>query len=71
MFFFLIFLLVDVVVCCLLVIGGVFMVDEVEWIVYIFKVLGDLMCVWLFLFIVVFDGGEVCICDFIDFVGLF
>ncbi len=59
-----------VAVCCSPVTGGVLTVDEAERIAHTFKALGDPTRVRLLSLIAASDGGEACICDLTDPVGL-
>ncbi|MGW9628136.1 ArsR/SmtB family transcription factor [Microbacterium sp. NPDC055521] len=60
----------DVAVCCSPVTGGVLTADEAERIAHTFKALGDPTRVRLLSLIAASDGGEACICDLTDPVGL-
>ncbi|WP_374197777.1 ArsR/SmtB family transcription factor [Microbacterium sp. EST19A] len=60
----------DVAVCCSPVTGGVLTAEEAERIAHTFKALGDPTRVRLLSLIAASDGGEACICDLTDPVGL-
>lgn len=60
----------DVAACCLPVTGGVLTADEAERIAHTFKALGDPTRVRLLSLIAASEGGEACICDLTDPVGL-
>lgn len=60
----------DVAACCSPVTGGVLTADEAERIAHTFKALGDPTRVRLLSLIAASDGGEACICDLTDPVGL-
>lgn len=56
--------------CCAPVTGGVLNHDEAERIAHTFKALGDPTRVRLLSLIAASDGGEACICDLTEPVGL-
>ena len=56
--------------CCSPVTGGVLTADEAERIAHTFKALGDPTRVRLLSLIAASDGGEACICDLTEPVGL-
>lgn len=60
----------DAAACCSTVTGGVLQPDEAERIAKTFKALGDPTRVRLLSLIAASDGGEACICDLTDPVGL-
>ncbi|HEY0246937.1 MAG TPA: metalloregulator ArsR/SmtB family transcription factor [Gryllotalpicola sp.] len=60
----------DAAACCSPVTGGVLEVDEAERIAKVFKALGDPTRVRLLSLIAASVGGEACICDLTDPVGL-
>lgn len=60
----------DAAVCCSPVTGGVLTPDEAERISRTFKALGDPTRVRLLSLIAASDGGEACICDLTEPVGL-
>ncbi|AYG05320.1 ArsR/SmtB family transcription factor [Gryllotalpicola protaetiae] len=60
----------DAASCCSPVTGGVLDVEEAERIAKTFKALGDPTRVRLLSLIAASDGGEACICDLTDPVGL-
>lgn len=60
----------DAAVCCSPVTGGALTADEAERIAHTFKALGDPTRVRLLSLIAASEGGEACICDLTDPVGL-
>ncbi|RFA06463.1 transcriptional regulator [Subtercola boreus] len=56
--------------CCTPVTGGVLSVDEAEQLARTFKALGDPTRVRLLSLIAASEGGEACICDLTEPVGL-
>ncbi|MCS5721817.1 metalloregulator ArsR/SmtB family transcription factor [Herbiconiux sp. CPCC 203407] len=60
----------DAEACCTPVTGGVLAVDEAERIARTFKALGDPTRVRLLSLIAASEGGEACICDLTEPVGL-
>ncbi|GAA4162053.1 metalloregulator ArsR/SmtB family transcription factor [Gryllotalpicola daejeonensis] len=60
----------DATACCSPVIGGVLESDEAERIARTFKALGDPTRLRLLSLIAAAEGGEACICDLTDPVGL-
>ncbi|MCS5719369.1 metalloregulator ArsR/SmtB family transcription factor [Herbiconiux sp. CPCC 205763] len=60
----------DAAACCTPVTGGVLTVDEAERIAHTFKALGDPTRVRLLSLIAASQGGEACICDLTEPVGL-
>lgn len=60
----------DAEVCCSPVTGGVLAADEAERIAHTFKALGDPTRVRLLSLIAASEGGEACICDLTEPVGL-
>ena len=56
--------------CCTPVTGGVLSIDEAEQLAHTFKALGDPTRVRLLSLIAASDGGEACICDLTEPVGL-
>lgn len=61
---------VDAAVCCSAVTGGVLSAEEAEGIARTFKALGDPTRVRLLSLIAASSGGEACICDLTEPVGL-
>jgi ArsR family transcriptional regulator len=57
-------------VCCTPVTGGVLTAEEAERIAHTFKALGDPTRVRLLSLIAASEGGEACICDLTEPVGL-
>ena len=60
----------DLALCCVPLIGNVISTDDAEQLAQRFKALGDPTRVRLLSLIAAHDGGEACICDLIDPVGL-
>ena len=60
----------DATACCTPVTGGVLALDEAERIAHTFKALGDPTRVRLLSLIAASEGGEACICDLTEPVGL-
>lgn len=60
----------DAAACCTPVTGGVLALDEAERIAHTFKALGDPTRVRLLSLIAASEGGEACICDLTEPVGL-
>lgn len=60
----------DSAACCTSVTGGALDVDQAERIARVFKALGDPTRVRLLSLIAASDGGEACICDLTEPVGL-
>lgn len=60
----------DAAVCCSPVIGGALSAADAERIAHTFKALGDPTRVRLLSLIAASDGGEACICDLTEPVGL-
>lgn len=60
----------DAAVCCTRVTGGVLTAEEAERIAHTFKALGDPTRVRLLSLIAASEGGEACICDLTEPVGL-
>jgi len=60
----------DAAACCTPVTGGVLTAEEAERIAHTFKALGDPTRVRLLSLIAASEGGEACICDLIEPVGL-
>ncbi|MCS5732464.1 ArsR/SmtB family transcription factor [Herbiconiux daphne] len=60
----------DAAACCSPVTGGVLTSDEAERIAHTFKALGDPTRVRLLSLIAASQGGEACICDLTEPVGL-
>lgn len=60
----------DAAACCTPVTGGVLTAEEAERIARTFKALGDPTRVRLLSLIAASEGGEACICDLTDPVGL-
>lgn len=60
----------DAAACCTPVTGGVLSASEAERIAHTFKALGDPTRVRLLSLIAASDGGEACICDLTEPVGL-
>lgn len=56
--------------CCTPVTGGVLDVAEAERLARVFKALGDPTRVRLVSLVAAHDGGEACVCDLVDTVGL-
>jgi ArsR family transcriptional regulator, arsenate/arsenite/antimonite-responsive transcriptional repressor len=63
-------LVTDIEGCCSPVTGGVLDLEQAERLATIFKVLGDPTRVRLLSLIAASEGGEACICDLTDPVGL-
>lgn len=63
-------LVTDAEACCSTVTGGVLDVEQAERLATMFKALGDPTRVRLLSLIAAAEGGEACICDLIDPVGL-
>ena len=60
----------DAATCCGTVTGGVLAPDQAERIAHVFKALGDPTRVRLLSLIAASKGGEACICDLTEPVGL-
>lgn len=60
----------DAAACCGTVTGGVLAPDQAERIAHVFKALGDPTRVRLLSLIAASEGGEACICDLTEPVGL-
>ena len=60
----------DAISCCAPVTGGALTVDAAEHLAHIFKALGDPTRVRLLSLIAAQPGGEACICDLTEPVGL-
>ena len=60
----------DAIVCCSPVTGGVVSDDDAETLARMFKAMGDPTRVKLLSLIAAAEGGEACICDMTDPVGL-
>ncbi len=60
----------DLAACCSAVTGGVLDLDAAERLARIFKALGDPTRVRLISLIAAHSGGEACVCDLTDPVGL-
>jgi ArsR family transcriptional regulator len=60
----------DVVACCSPVTGGVLDTDQAHQLARVFKALGDPTRVLLLSMIAAHDGGEACVCELTDPVGL-
>jgi ArsR family transcriptional regulator len=60
----------DAAACCTPVTGGVLTAEEAERIAHTFKALGDPTRVRLLSLIAASEGGEACICDLTEPVGL-
>jgi ArsR family transcriptional regulator, arsenate/arsenite/antimonite-responsive transcriptional repressor len=60
----------DLAACCSPVTGGVLEPAQAERLAHVFKALGDPTRVRLLSLIAAHDGGEACVCDLTDPVGL-